>query len=310
MRGVHPCRLLGMPPVAVVLLGIVAFALGLAPAVPAQENEVDRAEALVAAGDYAGARTALEHWWQSPGGGDEAAPALRARALLLRARLATDPAVAEKDYLAVAIGYPSAPEAPHALLALGQGLLATGDVPRAITYLERLVHDHPNSPLAPTGRLWLVRARNLEGRRDAACEAARKGVAAAGGDADLLALLRAEEAAACAAAAEAAAGVTPPGTPAPRRDNAGRSGGNTADARFAIQAGAFRQARGAEELAERLRRAGFEPRIVVVPGSDLRRVRVGRFADAAAAAELARRLRAAGFTAVVVDDAGSERAPR
>jgi len=64
MRGVHQRRLLGTPPVAVVLLGLVAFALGLAPAVPAQENAVDRAEALVAAGDYAGARTTLERWWQ------------------------------------------------------------------------------------------------------------------------------------------------------------------------------------------------------------------------------------------------------
>jgi tetratricopeptide (TPR) repeat protein len=296
--------------VTVAILGVVALTVVLAPTAHAQENEVDRAEALVAAGDYAGARAALERWWQSPDGGDGAAPALRARALLLRARLATDPAVAEKDYLALAIGYPSAPEAPHALLALGQGLLATGDIPRAITYLERLVHDHPNSPLVPTGRLWLVRAHNLEGRRDAACEAARKGIAVAAGDTDLLALLRAEEAAACAAAANATAGATPAGTPAPQRDDASRTGENAANARYAIQAGAFRQARGAEELAERLRRAGFEPRIVAVPGSDLRRVRVGRFADPAAAAELIRRLRAAGFTAIVVDDAGSERAPR
>ncbi len=75
---------------------------------------------------------------------------------------------------------------------------------------------------------------------------------------------------------------------------------------FAVQAGAFAERAGADALVERLRRAGFEPRLTRVEGSDLVRVRVGRFADAAQATRVHDALVDAGFEAMVVRDAGRE----
>lgn len=262
--------------------------LALADPAPAQQRtEVDRVETLVAAGEYADARALLERWWQRVSGGEHAEAAIRARALLLRARLAVEPRSAEQDYLAVVLGHPTTPQAAEALLALGQGLLATGDIARAVAYLERLVADYPASPQRGPGLVWLARARRANGNDSGACAATRRGLMDPAADSDLAPLLRIEEAASCRATAMA------PAVPE----------------RFTIQSGAFREHRGAAALAASLRKAGFEPRLVFLPGSPpLVRVRVGRFPAAAAAEEHARRLRAAGFTVLVVDDATRERA--
>jgi hypothetical protein len=75
---------------------------------------------------------------------------------------------------------------------------------------------------------------------------------------------------------------------------------------FAVQAGAFSDRSRADDLAARLREAGFEPRLVVVEGSDLVRVRLGRFMDAAGATRVHDALVGAGFEAMVVGDAGRE----
>lgn len=76
---------------------------------------------------------------------------------------------------------------------------------------------------------------------------------------------------------------------------------------FSVQLGAFSERARADELAARLREAGFEPRIVVVEGSELVRVRAGRFPDAQGATRAYDRARAAGFDAMVVTDAARER---
>ncbi|MBX6366185.1 MAG: SPOR domain-containing protein, partial [Gemmatimonadetes bacterium] len=75
---------------------------------------------------------------------------------------------------------------------------------------------------------------------------------------------------------------------------------------YALQSGAFRSRDGADDLARRLRRAGFEPRLVRLRDGHLILVRIGRFTGTADAVALARRVRAAGFDALVVDDAARE----
>jgi hypothetical protein len=251
---------------------------------------------------------------------------MHARALFLRAQLETDPLSAQDDYLALALGHPTAREAPAALLYLGQGLLATGDHYRAVAYLERLARDYPASPHRPTALLWLVRVRMAAGQPNAACADAREGSAAAR-DPDLATLFRVEEAEACATAARGVADKPLSTTPEPRQlqlatttgesptasptaRSARSEGGKDepATARpFALQAGAFRGAGGAAALAGQLRKVGFESRIVFVPGSALYRVRIGFFQSAAEAEDLIRRVRAAGFEIVLVSDTPSER---
>ena len=75
---------------------------------------------------------------------------------------------------------------------------------------------------------------------------------------------------------------------------------------ISVQVGAFRSLDGARSLAERIRNAGFQPRVVRVPGTDLVRVRVGRFEDRPGADRLKGELEQAGFEATIVTDARSE----
>jgi tetratricopeptide (TPR) repeat protein len=295
-------------------LALLALGVAVPAALAAQPPSLDQAEQLIARGEYAAARVLLERWWrEEPAANATIVPTARPRALLLRARLATDPAAAEQDYLALTLGHPSSPEAAEALLRLGQGLLASGQPPRAIVYLERLARDHPSSPHRALGLLWLARARRAAGLPGPACEAVTEAAALAGRSAELADLIRSEQVASCRRI---------PDEPRParsQRQGAGRAAppagaqrapaGETEGAAFAAQAGAFRESTGAQTLAAQLRAAGFEPRVVRIAGSALFRVRVGRFGNAADAEALVARLRAAGFPALVVRDAARELPP-
>ena len=75
---------------------------------------------------------------------------------------------------------------------------------------------------------------------------------------------------------------------------------------FSVQLGAFRSLEGARALAEQLREAGYQARLVRTPGNDLARVRVGRFPFREGAEALARDLEGQGFDVTLVTDAGSE----
>lgn len=266
-----------------------AFAIALAilhfgaPTASAQQPSLDLVEAHLERGEYAEARAAIGAWWNDPAA-DRASGDERARALLLRARLATEFADAIDDYLTIAFNHPSSPQAPVALLRLGQGFMAAGEPDRAAVYFERLIHDHPRDPDRELAQRGLARAREAAGtsavvQRDAADATGR---------------------------AETPAAATRPstgGAAAPATERA-------AEGRYAVQAGAFRERAGANALAERLRGAGFEARIVALEGNALLRVRVGRFADAAAAEALVQHLRAAGFEALVVRIVAPEQTPR
>lgn len=268
-----------------------------------QVPTLPRIDSLVTAGDYDAARAALDRWWSARESFDVPGSDM-ARALMLRAKLQMDPAEAESDYLALVLGYPASPLAPEALLRLGQALLATGDASRAAAYFHRLTADYPGRAERPAAFLWLARARTATRQHAAACEAANAGLAAAQ-DPQVAAMLRVEASAACSVDAQAGervdnrAGDQQPATTGPA--------GPTGD--WAVQTGAFRQRASADALLERLRRAGYSPRLVLVPRSDLMRVRVGQFATSAEASDLLTRLRDDGFDAVVVGDADQERQP-
>jgi cell division protein FtsN len=84
----------------------------------------------------------------------------------------------------------------------------------------------------------------------------------------------------------------------------------TAEARstgeFTVQLGAFRSLESALSLAEEVREAGQDPRVVRLPGNDLARVRVGRFPAREAAVQLSDLLERLGFEVTLATDAGSE----
>jgi cell division septation protein DedD len=311
--------------VAILTAAFVAWALATATApAGAQASSLERVDSLIVAGDYQAARASLEQWWSGREGA-RATGAEQARALMLRAQLSSDPTAAEADYLSIVLGYPLSPDAPQALLRLGQGLLAVGEPVRAAGYLQRLVADYPGRPERTLGLLWLARAQHAARQDAAACAAAREGLGD-GSDPDVTAMLRAEERVVCGGApgaeiartgAPAPADAAParPGDPPaaqPARTPAPRptAGAQTAPAgRFAVQTGAYRQQESVDDAVFRLRRSGYDPRVVLVPGSTLIRVRVGRFHTAQEAATFMAQLKRNGFDAVVVGDAQQERHP-
>lgn len=105
----------------------------------------------------------------------------------------------------------------------------------------------------------------------------------------------------------AAAGPPPPAPAVTKKDSVVAPPATAvAGGRYAVQLGAFSSEARARTLERKARDAGFEARLVRLPGSRLVRVRVGRFDSTSAAAEVSKRLETRGFTAAVVTDADRE----
>jgi hypothetical protein len=94
--------------------------------------------------------------------------------------------------------------------------------------------------------------------------------------------------------------------PAPGHDDPGALATAGEEGPISVQLGAFRSLDSALSLADQVRGAGFEPRVVRVPGDSLIRVRIGRFRAREDGDALRRELESAGFEATIVLDAGSE----
>jgi cell division septation protein DedD len=314
-RGAHRGR---TPAVRAVAWVALALSFAAAPLAAQSTSSLDRIETLLAEGRLSEARATLERWESSSVGSRRPEPEDRARARLLQGRLSSDIAEAESAYMSVVLSYPRTRAAPEALLRLGQVLVAvaiadadTATARRATDYLARLVDDYPRSEERPLGMLWLARAHEVAGSHADACDVTRDALRTDIPDPVLASLFEAERETACGAAQDGASAreATPARTGAEDRPPPVSTRPAEPPAtveRFAVQTAAVRNREGAEALAGRLRRAGFDPRIVTVAGSELHRVRLGRFANTAPAAQLSRQVRQAGFDAVVVTDAHQE----
>lgn len=189
------------------------------------------------------------------------------RGLWLRGRLSTDPAQAEIDFRRLVVEYPGGPYSDQALFRLAQAAHAAGDSAAAAGHVEQLAREYPASPVRREAQAWLAMAGPAPEP-----------------------------------VAPPAADRTPaPDPPAaePRPPSVGRGD-------FTVQLGAFSTVERAGVLLDRVADAGFDGRLVTVPGSDLIRVRVGRFDSAEAANELLWRLRDLDFTAQLARDAQRE----
>jgi cell division septation protein DedD len=261
-------------------------ALGPGPAA-AQVGDLDAVEALAAAGRVADARVALEDWWD--GWRDEASRLDRQRAIWLRGVLTVDLSLAEMDFQRLALEFPGGPYTAGALLRLGHAAQARDDLVTAAGYFEGVSRDYPGTSEATEADQWLQRWDVL------VTEARARALAA--------------EAAAGAGAAGAAAGV--PGDPIPTEPEAAPSEPDMEQedrtGEYAVQLGAFRSVDRARIVEERARSAGLAPRIVMVEGSELIRIRVGWYQTSRSATEAMREIRELGLEAAVVRDAQRER---
>ena len=300
----------------IVLLVLVPASAAAQATAQTQRSLLEQSEMLLNSGQLDTARSLLARWRrEQPRAGHEE----QAHAFLLAARLTANADSAEDNYLNIALSHPTTRSAPEALLRLAQVRAARGDSAQASTYLERLLADYPASEHRTAGALWLARLRAGTGGNAAAC-ATLRGVQG-GSDSELNTQLKNDQARYCGGnVAVAPASTAPPKTPAPEPKPAVTSVPKpqpqpepvvTSPAgRIAIQVGAFRDVNGARRLQQQLQRAGFDARLVRVPGNTLVRVRIGAFANRAAASPVLAKLAAADISAVLVTDVPSEEAVR
>lgn len=271
-----------------ILLSLLAWCCMLALTGPvtvrAQELSLQAIDSLAASGEVGQARTALDEWWRERG--DSASRDDVQRAIWLRGRLSLDGARAEREYQRLVVEFPGGPHTDGALLRLAQAAQSRGDAPRAATYLETLLRDYPSS------------SHRADASRRLADLRANSSLAPLLGAATSVAAPAAR-----AAPSPSARPVTSGPPPAAERTPAPEAGET---GRYSVQLGAFSSEVRARNLATASRRAGFESRVVRVPGSRLIRVRVGRFSTQEAAAAVRARAVAGGFAAAVVNDATVE----
>lgn len=253
---------------------IVAAALVLPRAGEAQQLSLAAIDSLATAGDVGTARTALDDWWRAHA--EQATRDELQHAIWLRGKLALDAQRAEREYQRLVLEFPGGRYTDAALLRLGMAAHGRGKGARAASYFEMLLRDYPSSPYRYEAARWLERVKA------AGAAPAASGVRPAPSE---------EPAAQERAAADSARRAAAPAEPVPTHT---------------VQLGAFSTVERARRLAEAVRAAGFEPRLVRVAGSPLVRVRVGRFATAEAAAAARGQIVARGFEATVLADGGSE----
>lgn len=292
--------------VAAALGALLAATVGSAAPSAAQAPgaaALDSVEAAADSGRADEARDALDRWMEDRFAG--APTDVRARARMLQARLAEDPAEARRAYALVAVE--GGTEGARARLRLAQLHLAEGRHDRAADELETLRADVPGSALAAEAWLWTGRVREASGEGAAACEAYRRASGAVPADAGRL-----REAVAPAVEACRRGDGTPDwgaAAPADGRVAAGSTDGADAGP-FTVQIGAFGARSSAEALRERAAEAGFDARLAERdPADGLIRVFVGAHATEAGAEEQARRVEDEGFRAIVVETGPREDGP-
>lgn len=184
--------------------------------------------------------------------------------------------------------------------ALWLRAVLTVDPTQAALDLRRLALEYPGGPWTPGALLRLGLLAEAGDRAAEAAEHYRVLVRDhAGSEVAAAAGARLER-----MSADAPAPASVPAAPPGGSGEPATSGAVASD--FTVQLGAFSSRDRALTLTAQAREAGFDVRMVGVPGSDLIRVRVGRFADPESATPLYDQVVARGFEAVVIPGASRE----
>lgn len=130
----------------------------LLPAVAGAQSAKDstlylRAQQMVANGDAAGGRKLAD----SVANAAPAGTAAYAEGLYWRATLAANARDSEHAYRQIIVDYPLSGRVPDALLRIGQLESARGENAAALQHFQRLVLEHPLSPLRAEASYWIAR---------------------------------------------------------------------------------------------------------------------------------------------------------
>jgi TolA-binding protein len=112
-----------------------------------------RAQEMVANGDAANGRKLAD----SVANGATPGSAAYAEGLFWRATLAANARDSEHEYRQIIVDYPLSGRVPDALLRIGQLEAARGENAAALQHFQRLVLEHPLSPLRADGNYWIAR---------------------------------------------------------------------------------------------------------------------------------------------------------
>ncbi|HEX6535779.1 MAG TPA: SPOR domain-containing protein [Gemmatimonadaceae bacterium] len=255
-----------------------------------------------------------------------------AEALYWRAVVAATAADAERDLRTLIIEYPLSTRAGDALMRLAQLEMTRGDDDQALTHLQRVVKEHPESPMRARAEFWM--ARVLFERNDApgACarladaaretppsqvemhnqidylsqrcvgvdtSAARAAAPAAAAPAPAPQHVTRERASAPPHTAAPAAPAAPAAsTPAPAAAHTAAHAASSAPG-YTVQVAAYSTRKYAEKLRATLAARGYDAR--VVDSGKIFRVRVGRYATRAEADAAAARMRASKMSVYVTE---------
>jgi len=135
------------------VLAAVAFPV-LAGAQSAKDSTLYlRAQQMVANGDAAGGRKLADSVANAAPAGTPA----YAEGLYWRATLAANARDSEHAYRQIIVDYPLSGRVPDALLRIGQLESARGENAAALQHFQRLVLEHPQSPLHAEASYWVAR---------------------------------------------------------------------------------------------------------------------------------------------------------
>lgn len=161
--GVRGTRLRGAPKKSLIKracigafqgLSVSLLVSGLVGAQSARDSSLYvRAQQMVANGDAANGRKLAD----SVAIAAPAGSAAYAEGLFWRATLAANARDSEHYYRQIIVDYPLSGRVPDALLRIGQLEAARGENPAALQHFQRLVLEHPQSPLRADASYWVAR---------------------------------------------------------------------------------------------------------------------------------------------------------
>lgn len=273
-----------------------------------------RAQKMAAEGQGDAARALVQHELDAAAAGSPR----YVDALYWRAVVAATAADAERDLRRIIIEFPLSARNEDALLRLAQLEMTRGDNDQALTHLQRLVLEHPESPSRARASFWMARVYFDKNQSTPACrslaDAARHTAAGQveqrnqidfwmqrchGVDTSAVASTSDSAPAPPAPARAAAAPPPAPAPPAPAPTSRPRAPASSSRAQYTVQVAAYATRDQAEALRKSLAAKGVTARIVGV--TKPYRVRVGRFGSRSEAEAVAKSLRAKDITVYVTE---------
>jgi tetratricopeptide (TPR) repeat protein len=186
-----------------------------------------------------------------------------------------------RNYTRVAVEFANSSWADDALYRLGLLDYAAGNVAGAVSQMNKIRSDYPDSPLIPTAAEWAARALFDQKKPREACDWLSTAMSRAGDDVELRNRLEFLNGRCTNPQVADTATAKPDTTPKPVA-KAPRTG-------FAVQIGAVNTQAAADKLAADLKTAGFTS--YVVKDGQLFKVRTGPFSDRAKAQAAAAQVR-------------------